>query len=294
MNIIITVFIFVIVLFLYLHIYYHYKTSNDLEVFEVSNLSKERFEEVCNLRQPLTLDLDINSFNQLDTSNIEKMYGSFDVKLRDISGNNNNSELYLPVIFNKALLVVKEDNTSNYFSENNEDFLKETSLIKTLKTNDLFLRPPSLMSSQYDYILGSLNSKTPFRYDINYRHFLLVLNGSITVKLAPPKSSKYLFPDKDYDNFEFRSPVNPWNTQKQYQHDFSKIKCLDVTLQKGKLLFIPAYWWNSIQFNTSDTTVLSFKYRTYMNNIAILPEYFKYLLQKQNIKHNVIKRLNTD
>ena len=34
--------------------------------FEVSNLSKERFEEVCNLRQPLTLDLDINCFNQLD------------------------------------------------------------------------------------------------------------------------------------------------------------------------------------------------------------------------------------
>lgn len=76
MNIIITVFIFVIVLFLYLHIYYHFKTSNDLEVFEVSNLSKERFEEICNLRQPLTLDLDINCFSHLATSEIDKLYGS--------------------------------------------------------------------------------------------------------------------------------------------------------------------------------------------------------------------------
>lgn len=293
MNIIITVFIFVIVLFLYLHIFYHYKTSNDLEVFEVSNLSKERFEEACNLRQPLTLNLDIHCFNQLDTANIDKLYGSFDIKLRDISGNNN-GELYLPINFNKALVVVKRDKTSNYFSENNEDFLKETSLIKNLKTNDLFLRPFSLMSSQYDYLVGSLNTKTPFRYDINYRHFIVVLNGNITVKLAPPKSSKYLFPNKDYDNFEFRSPVNPWDTQKQYQHDFSKVKCLDVTLEKGKLLFIPAYWWNSIQFNTSDTVLLSFKYRSYMNNIAILPEYFKYFLQRQNIKHDVMKKINID
>lgn len=293
MNIIITVFIFVIVLFLYLHIYYHFKTSNDLEVFEVSNLSKERFEEICNLRQPLTLDLDINCFNQLNTSEIDKLYGSFDIKIRDISGNTN-SELYLPIIFNKALLVINEDKTSNYYSENNEEFLKETSLIKNLKTNDLFLRPSALMSSTYDYLFGSLNTKTPFRYDINFRHFLILISGSATIKLAPPKSSKYLFPDKDYDNFEFRSPINPWDVQKQYQHDFSKIKCLDVNLEKGKLLFIPAYWWNSIKFNTKDTVILSFKYRTYMNNIAILPEYFKYLLQKQNIKHNVIKRLNTD
>jgi hypothetical protein len=293
MNIIITVFIFVTVLFLYLHIFYHYKTSNDLEVFEVSNLSKERFEEVCNLRQPLTLDLDINCFNQLDTANINKLYGSFDIKLRDISGNNNR-ELYLPINFNKALVVVKRDKTSNYFSENNEEFLKETSLIKNLKTNDLFLRPFSLMSSQYDYLFGSLNTKTPFRYDINYRHFIVVLNGNVTVKLAPPKSSKYLFPNKDYDNFEFRSPVNPWDTQKQYQHDFSKVKCLDVTLEKGILLFIPAYWWNSIQFNTSDTVLLSFKYRSYMNNIAILPEYFKYFLQRQNIKHDVMQKIKID
>ena len=60
MNIIITTFIFAIVLFIYLHIFYHIKTSNDLEVYEVQNLSKERLEEVCNLRQPLTFYLDIN------------------------------------------------------------------------------------------------------------------------------------------------------------------------------------------------------------------------------------------
>jgi len=292
MNIIIILFIFVIVLFFYLHIYYHYQTSDDLEVFEVTTLSKDRFEEICNLHQPLTMELDINCFNKLTTPEINKLYGSFDIKMRDISGNTN-SELYLPIIFSKALLLINEDKTSNYYSENNDEFLKETCLIKILKTNDYFLRPPALMSSTYDYMLGSQNTKTLFRYDINYRHYIIVICGSATIKLAPPKSSKYLFQEKDYDNFEFRSDVNPWNVQIQYQSDFGKIKCLDVNLNKGKLLFIPAYWWNSIQFNTSDTVILSFKYRTYMNNVAILPEYLKYFLQKQNIKHNILKQ-NTD
>tara|TARA_A100001011_G_C14294719_1_gene837920 strand:- start:220 stop:1095 length:876 start_codon:yes stop_codon:yes gene_type:complete len=290
MNIIITIFIFALVLFIYLHIYYHIKTSNDLEVFEVSNLSKERLEEVCNLRQPLTFYLDINCFNTLNINEIEKTYNSFDIKIRDISGNSN-SELYLPIIFHKARTVINK--SESYFSEQNEDFLNETSLIKTFKLNDLFLRPPSLMTSAYDYIMGSINVTTPLRYDISYRNFLVVLDGTVTIKLTPPKNKKYLYPDYDYDNLEFKSPINPWNIQNKYKDDFSKIKCLDVNLDKGKLLFIPAYWWYSIKFNSSETVVLNFKYKTYMNNLAILPHYIKYFLQKQNIKHNVIKNIKT-
>ena len=290
MNIIITIFIFAIVLFIYLHIYYHIKTSNDLEVFEVSNLSKDRLEEVCNLRQPLTFYLDINCFDSLSINEIEKTYNSFDIKLRDMSGNSN-SELYLPLTFNKARTVIKKSNI--YFSEQNEDFLNETSLIKTFKLNDFFLRPPSLMTSNYDYIMGSSNATTPFRYDISYRNFFVVLDGSITVKVTPPKNKKYLFPYCDYDNFEFRSDVNPWNVQKQYKQDFSKIKCLDINLDKGKLVFIPAYWWYSIKFNSNETIILNFKYKTYMNNLAVLPDYIKYFLQKQNIKHNIIKNIKT-
>ena len=98
MNIIITTFIFATVLFIYLHIFYHIKTSSDLEVYEVQNLSKERLEEVCNLRQPLTFYLDTNCFDRLRIDDIKNTYGPFDVKVRDISSNTN-SELYLPVGF---------------------------------------------------------------------------------------------------------------------------------------------------------------------------------------------------
>ena len=53
MNIIIIFFIFIVILFLYIHILYHLKTADDLEIYEINSFSKERLNEVCDLRQPL-------------------------------------------------------------------------------------------------------------------------------------------------------------------------------------------------------------------------------------------------
>ena len=53
MNIIFNFLIFCIVLFLYLHIYHHLKTSNDLEVYEIEKPSKDKLEEISDIRQPV-------------------------------------------------------------------------------------------------------------------------------------------------------------------------------------------------------------------------------------------------
>ena len=104
-----------------------------------------------------------------------------------------------------------------------------------------------LSHSSYDYLFGSKNTFTPFRYHKNYRNFFTVTKGEITVKLTIPDNSKYLYTNKDYQYFEFRSPVNPWDVQEQYKADFSKIKCLEITLKPGQMLYIPAYWWYGIK-----------------------------------------------
>ena len=287
MNIIIIILIFILVLFIYLHIFYHLKTSDDLEVYELSTLPKERLEEICDLRQPLTFYLDTSKFKKLKKENILNNYPSFDIKLRDTLKNNSDTELFLPIILTKGFTVLSEDTKQKFISENNGDFLEETSLIKTFKANDEFLRPNMLATTNYDYIMGSQNSITPFRYELNYRNYLFLLSGKVKVKLSPPKSSKYLHQIKDYDNFEFRSPINVWNIQDEYKIDFDKIKCMEITLEPGKILFIPAYWWYSLKFEDKQSTILSFKYRTYMNTIAIFPHIFTSFLQKQNIKHNI-------
>ena len=36
-------------------------------------------------------------------------------------------------------------------------------------------------------------NRDKFRYDLNYRNYYTVTQGSISVKLSPPKSSKYLY-----------------------------------------------------------------------------------------------------
>ena len=79
--------------------------------------------------------------------------------------------------------------------------------------------------------------------------------------------------------------MNPWTIQPQYAADFDKIKCLEFTLTPGKTVYVPAYWWYSITFH-KNTSISSFKYRTYMNNLAISPYIGMHILQLQNIKRN--------
>ena len=145
-----------------------------------------------------------------------------------------------------------------------------------------------LCNTKYDIMTGSNNTVTPFKYELNYRNFFLVTQGSIEVKMTPPKSTKYLYPVKDYELFEFKSPVNPWNVSPEYKADFDKIKCLEFTVTQGKALFIPAYWWYSIKFH-KNTSISCFKYKTYMNCVSIIPDLSLHGLQLQNIKRNTVK-----
>jgi hypothetical protein len=140
-------------------------------------------------------------------------------------------------------------------------------------------------------MMGSAGTCTPFKYEINYRNFFLLTQGSAQIKLAPPKSIKYLYPQYDYENFEFKSPVNCWNPQPNYSADFDKIKCLEFTLLPGKTLYIPAYWWYSIKFS-ENTSISTLFYRTYMNNIAISPYIGMHALQIQNVKRDVVKKMS--
>ena len=295
MNIIIVVLVFCIVLFFYLHIYFHLKTSDDLEVYEIDLPSKDLLEEVCDLRQPVLFEFNNERLlNCCSRANILDTYGAFDIKLRNVKDEMDmDEELFIPLSFTSTLKVLEGDNTNKYLIENNNDFLEETGLIKSYKYNDAFLRPYMVSNCLYDVLVASNGTTTPFRYELNYRNYFLVTEGSIKIKMAPPKSTRYLYQIKDYENMEFRSPINPWNVQSQYKPDFDKVKCLEVIVKKGYIIYIPAFWWYSIEFG-DNTTICSFKYRTYMNNIAILDKISMKLLQSQNVKRNIVKQVRPE
>lgn len=305
---VISIFIFCIVLFLYLHIYFHLKRSNDLEVYEIEQPSKQRLEEVCDIRQPTTFEFyNEQLLTQLSYQTIHTSYRAFDIHIRDVSkpssssssssrdkipqkGTEDEQVLYIPVTFKIAHEVLKKDTDMKYLSENNSDFIDETGLIKVFQLNDEFLRPYMVSKCMYDIMMASTGTTTPLRYEVNYRNYFLVTQGRVKILLIPPKDTRYLYPISDYDILEFRTPVNPWNVQPEYQDDFDKIKTLEVELFQDMVMFIPAYWWYSIQFIVPETSVCSFKYRTHMNTISIAPQLIMNVLQSTNTKRDTLEK----
>ena len=307
---VISIFIFCIVLFLYLHIHFHLKRSNDLEVYEIEQPSKQRLEEVCDIRQPTTFEFyNEQLLSQLSYHGIHTNYRAFDIHIRDVNktvasasasssdtakapqkGTENEVVLYIPVTFKIAHEVLKKDAEMKYISEQNADFIDETGLIKIFQLNDEFLRPYMVSTCMYDIMMASAGTTTPLRYEVNYRNYFLVTQGTVRILLIPPKDTRYLYPINDYDVLEFRSPVNPWKVQSEYRDDFDKIKTLEVELFQGMVMFIPAFWWYSIQFIGSETSVCSFKYRTHMNTLAIAPQLTLNVLQNMNIKRDTLEK----
>ena len=216
-----SVVIFCVVLFLYLHITHHLNASNDLEVYTIERPSKDKLEEICGLKQPVIFDYNNDDImTNINFDMLEHKYGAFDLKLRDIKNFDENTELHLPFITKEVRAVFDGDNNSKYITENNCDFLEETGVRKTFAYNDSFLRPPMVSKCEYDFLSGSNGSHTPLRYNLNHRNYFYVTGGQVDIKLIPPHNKRYLFVEKDYDNYEFRSPIDPWNVQEKYQRDF--------------------------------------------------------------------------
>lgn len=293
MKEIIAVVIFCLILFIYLHVHFHLKKVNDLEIYEICQPSKEKLEEVCDFRQPVVTDFNNQSIIEKCSLNYVKAnYTGYDIKIRNVKERDDETELYIPLGIVESIDLFKKDKESKYMSENNYDFLDETGLIKLYRNNDMFLRPSMVSSCNYDMLFASLNVETPLRYEVNYRNYFVVTNGKAIVRLLVPKSKKYLYATNDYDNFEFISPVNPWNVQDEYRSNFNKLRTIDVTLITGQMIHIPAYWWYSIKFVKSNTTICVFKYKTYMNTLAISNHLVMRLLQGQNTKRVVASKMN--
>ena len=297
MNVLVNIIIFLIVLFLYIHITNQFKKSEDLEIYEMDYSTNIHLQEVCDIKQPILFNYNSiypEFFENITFENISTQ-GSHDVKIKEVNDywvEDAVSVDYVVLPFQSSQNLMKTDTKARYFSENNSDFIQESGLITHFKENDDFLKPTFTMFSKYDILFGSKNNTTPLRYHTHYRYFLAVNSGKITVKLTPWKSSKYLHPIKDFENYEFRSPINVWNPQKQYQNDMEKLKFLEFTVQPGSIVYIPPFWWYSIKFsNQSDSLVSAFTYNSIMNCVSNLPNYGLYYLQQANIQKKVTKTL---
>jgi hypothetical protein len=288
--------IFVIILFFYIHVTAQWKTSDDLEIYESDFESASQLQEVCAVKQPVVFKFqkDQTVFERFQAAKFEK-YDNLDIRVKDrtdyasASHTNDNETAVDNVLltFRSARRLFATDTNAKYFSEKNQPFLEESGLDRIAKTMDAHLKPPLSAYAKYDLLIGSPLVTTPLRHHLESHFFIAVTRGKINVKLCPPKYSKIIPTVKDYENYEFWSPLNPYSNKPDQKHKdiLQKIKFLDIEVNSGDILFLPPYWWYSISFSGDpETTVATFTYDVAMNIAAQSKHWGLYYLQQSNIK----------
>lgn len=303
-NTFLAFFIFIVILFVYIHVTAQWKTSNDLEIYEADYESASHLQEICSVKQPVVFKFQkektaIAFFERFQASNFEK-HDNIDIRVKDRRDYNTQTPLnktkdpavdYVPLSFRSARRLMTTDTTAKYFSEKNHTFLEESGLDKLSHSMDSLLKPPLSAYTKHDILLGSPLVNTPLRYRIESHHFIAVTIGKIHVKLCPPKYSKIIPYFKDYENYEFWSPLNIWAKEPD-QDILQKIKFLEMDVHTGDILFIPPYWWYSVSFSgDSETTAASFVYDIAMNIVAQSNHWGLYYLQQNNIKNRPAKTI---
>tara|TARA_B110000261_G_scaffold141433_1_gene162110 strand:+ start:167 stop:1132 length:966 start_codon:yes stop_codon:yes gene_type:complete len=284
MELFIAILIFLTVLIFYIHIVFHMKTCSDLQIFEIDEVvSKSKFEDILNMKQPVVFEF----FNELISNFNESLlytHPHLDVYIRKC---NDDDIMLTPIESAKAATLFKSKDF--YISEGNSKFLIGSNRLKDVNGCDGYLRPYMMSSSIYDVITGNKNATTLLKYDTHFRNFFVVTSGRVDIKIMPPVSKELLAHQDDYEFFLFYSKVNPWHIQDKYKDQFSRVKHIDVSLEKGQIIYIPPYWYYSMKLAEDSTFIVSMKYNTVMNEVATIPDKVMYFLQNQNLTYKIAK-----
>ena len=304
MNIFFHFVIFCLVVFFYLHMKAQYKVSEDLEIYELDYTDNQHLQEICDAKQPILflykeqvpeLFEAINSHSPLLTGE-----NPYDLKVKDSTEymsldetiNSDVENVFVPGA--TAITLMNTDTSSKYYSENNHSFIEENGLIPLFRANDEYLKPHFGLQTKYDIIVGSKKTSTPLQYHTAYRKYLCVNSGNIRIKMTPWSNMKYMNVIKNYDTLEFYTNMNAWKPQDCFRKNYDKIKFLEFNVKEGHILYIPSYWWYSIQFTDGlDSVVTGFSYSTIMNSCAHLPDTCLHFIQQLNTKQKLTKTLDT-
>jgi len=297
MNAILHLLLFILILFIYIHVSEQYKTSNDMEIYEMDYIDCKQLQTTCSIKQPILFDFQSIYPEFFDVVEYERLseYNPYEMKVRD------NEDYYqegatidytiLPL--SATMVLINSDTNKRYFSEDNHSFVDDAGLMRTFNKCSSYLAPDITVQTTYDVMIGAKGAITPLRYHTHYRHFMCVMSGKIRIKMTPWKSSKHLLPVKDYDSYEFRSPIHVWKPQREYFHNMDKVKFLEFDVSSGSMIYVPPYWWYSIQYSEEpDNLITGITYDTITSCLSNVPDTCMYFLQQSNIKHRVSKSIS--
>lgn len=292
MDTLYAIIIFILMLILYSQIMFQLKKGDDMEIYEIDYTNITDLNKSANLKQPIIFEFSnfVSTLNDYSLKFLAAEYGSFDVFIKEPEDYHTDRPINTVVIdLAAAESLVKTDTSSKYYSNQNQSLIYETGLDKYFKQLDKYLQPIFSVFSKYDIMFGSSETTTPLTYHTYERRFVYVNGGKISVKMTPWRSNKYMVVNKDYENYEFASPLNVWNPQDNYRTGFQKMKFLDFVVHSGNILYIPPFWYYSIKIEDDNGLIYTMDYGSPMNilsNTVNLGHYFYETMIPKKVKPN--------
>lgn len=270
--------LFFVIVFSYIHVQQQWKIGEDLEVFEHDYHSLKAIQNTCQLKQPIIFHLDIPL---IDTQNLEFL------NVKDSREYNRGTtfvdNMILP--YKTAHGLLSTDTKSIFYSDRND---MNESWTKWFQLFDSYVKPPLTLYSEKDIIYGSYKSHTVTKLYLESHTFIFLPPESnytnIRIKMTPYKNKVFLDYIEDYTYYEF------WSSTSLFSKNLdTRVKCLDFLLKPGHVLFIPSYWFYSIEFQDKRNEVCVLKYTTTANFMANIKHISLFYLQQQNINEKLLK-----
>ena len=263
-----TIVIFILILFLYVHVQKEYKYFTDLQLYEVDYTNKKQFLEEIQTKLPIITRL---SLPCIDHEQLQD-YIQDDLYVKDIKEMYQTQEIQnIPLNYSRASILLETDKHASYFSSNNHHVLHLFDNITSAWDNHL---KSNASFASYDVLFGSKHAVTPYKYHTNTSMYLCIppRNKEVRIRLMPFSQNHILNVVHDYELLEF------WGAKLPNNVSHSK-NSLDTFLYSGQLLYIPPYWFYSIEFLDSKTIVNQIKYSSYINYLSNLKYNMKHLTE---------------
>jgi hypothetical protein len=266
MHFIVQFILFLVIVFFYLHIRFQLKINNNLEVYEIDYDNNDNLQSLCDVRLPILFEAPPD-MTQFAIPHAGGAHARTDVWVRDTRDPTDAPSVKLSW---SAANELMRNGGEFYYSIENGDFLEETDLVGDYQKNDHLLRPPLTARADYDVMLGARHATTPLCFHTDNRRFFYVARGQITVKLATWKNEKHLQPTYNWKDFKFISPVDVWAAEPE------NVRFMEILVPRGKIVYIPAYWFYSIKFTHQEeddaSIVECYSYQTYISLLSIAPK----------------------
>lgn len=257
MRSIVYITIFLLCIVLYIHIYYHLKVSDEENIFEIDYTDKVNLEEVCDLRQPFTMEIE-NTLNMKSEQLKSRLNIVHQKRQKEEKGTTENDDA------DKSDKNEDNDIVTKIYSEHNKEILSDETIQTSIKSFEKLIIPEFTIQNVYDILVSDENFSTPFVSNFNHRNYLYFSEGNATIQFVSHKHNDKLEHHLDYELLQKVSTDVP-----------SRVKGVtikSINVKAGEFVYIPPRWWYSVNFK-SRSLVVKFQYKTVMNIIAHTPMY---------------------